>query len=129
MNGELGDFEDTPTRSEPADFGGGESSGVQDLLNGETGDMEDNDTNETVADEAQAKDDVQTNHNITESADKIRVQTKVKRGTGTRDQDEINVKVKGDQPQEVVDKLNETIALLQDTTTDLRQMQADESDE
>jgi len=30
-----------------------------------------------------------TNHNISESADKIRLETKVKRGDGTRDQDEI----------------------------------------
>jgi len=34
-------------------------------------------------------------HTVSESADKIVVKTKVKRGTGTRDEDKIDVKVKG----------------------------------
>jgi hypothetical protein len=62
-------------------------------------------------------------HNISESADKIRVETKVKRGSGTRDQDEIKVKVKGDSPEEVVDKLNMTVSRLMETSETLRQMQ------
>lgn len=62
-------------------------------------------------------------HTVNESADKIRVKTKVKRGTGTRDQDEIEVKVKGDNPEEVVTKLNQTVAQLQETSDTLRQMQ------
>jgi len=64
-------------------------------------------------------------HNINESADKIRVQTKVKRGSGTRDEDRIEVKVKGNNPTEVVEKLNETVAQLQDTADTLREMQPD----
>jgi len=32
-------------------------------------------------------DDADTNHNLNESADKIRLSVKLKRGTGTRDQD------------------------------------------
>jgi hypothetical protein len=62
-------------------------------------------------------------HNVNESADKIRVQTKVKRGNGTRDEDRIEVKVKGDDPSEVVAKLNETVAQLQETADTLRGMQ------
>jgi hypothetical protein len=61
--------------------------------------------------------------NVTESADKIRVETKVKRGSGTRDQDELKVKVKGDNPAEVVDKLNETVSRLQETADSVRALQ------
>lgn len=62
-------------------------------------------------------------HTVNESADKIRVETQVKRGEGTRDEDRIKVKGKGDDPTEVVEKLNETVAQLQDTANDLRNMQ------
>lgn len=67
-------------------------------------------------------------HTVSESADKIRVKTKVKRGSGTRDQDEIEVKVKGDNPEDVVTKLNQTVAQLQETSDTLRAMQP-ENDE
>jgi len=67
-------------------------------------------------------------HNVSESADKIRVDTKVKRGTGTRDQDTIKVQVKGDNPTEVVEKLNATVEKLQDTAQNLRNTQP-ENDE
>ena len=62
-------------------------------------------------------------HTVNESADKIRVETKVKRGSGTRDQDEIKVKIKGDDATEVVEKLNNTVDLLQETSDTLRAMQ------
>jgi hypothetical protein len=62
-------------------------------------------------------------HNINESADKIRVETQVKRGEGTRDEDRIKVKVKGDTPKEVVDKLNSTLVRLHETSDELRGMQ------
>jgi hypothetical protein len=68
-------------------------------------------------------------HNVNESADKIRVETQVKRGDGTRDEDRIKVKVKGDDPDEVVDKLNETVARLSDTSETLREMQPGENDD
>jgi hypothetical protein len=64
-----------------------------------------------------------TERRITESADKIRVETKVKRGTGTRDQDELKVKVKGDDPDEVVDRLNATIQNLRETADTVREIQ------
>jgi len=66
--------------------------------------------------------------NISESADKIRVETKVKRGSGTRDQDSIKVKVKGDDPVEVVESLNETVARLHNTADDLRALQPEGSE-
>jgi len=67
--------------------------------------------------------------NISESADKIRVETKVKRGSGTRDQDELKVKVKGDDPDDVVEKLNATIANLHETANDVRGLQPGEDNE
>lgn len=69
------------------------------------------------------------NHQVNESADKIRVETQVKRGGGTRDEDRIKVKIKGDDPAEVVEKLNETVAQLQETADTLREMQPSENNE
>lgn len=69
-----------------------------------------------------------TTHTVNESADKIRVETKVKRGSGTRDQDEIKVKIKGDDAEEVVEKLNNTVELLQETSDTLRAMQPEVDD-
>lgn len=62
---------------------------------------------------------------INESADKVRVKTQVKRGSGTRDQDTVEVKVKGSNPEVVVEKLNQTVTLLTDTTQTLRDIQPD----
>lgn len=50
-----------------------------------------------------------TRHTLNESADKIVLNTKIKRGEGTRDQDEIKIKVKGDDPEEAAQKLHETV--------------------
>lgn len=69
-------------------------------------------------------DDEHVQRNISESADKIRVETQVKRGSGTRDEDRIKVKIKGDQPKEVVDKLNDTVDLLRSTADNLRDLRA-----
>lgn len=66
---------------------------------------------------------------ITESADKIRIETKIKRGSGTRDQDTLKVKVKGDDPEETVEKLNETLARLQETAGEVRDIQPEVSDD
>ena len=46
---------------------------------------------------------------INESADKIVLKTKVKRGTGTRDEDKLDVKVKGDDPAMTVEKLSHVL--------------------
>jgi len=67
-------------------------------------------------------------HTVNESADKIQAETKVKRGTGTRDQDTIKVKVKGDSPEEVVEKLNSTVELLNDTAQTVRSMQPEDTE-
>jgi hypothetical protein len=68
--------------------------------------------------------DRRTEHRISESADKLTLTTKVKRGSGTRDEDRIKIKVKGDDPDEVVAKLEQTVANLQTTTDDLRDLRA-----
>ena len=54
-------------------------------------------------------DDHDTTHHVNESADKITLTTKVKRGTDTRDQDTVKVKIKGDDPIETVGRLNEVL--------------------
>ena len=64
-----------------------------------------------------------TDHRINESADKIVLKAEVKRGSGTRDQDKIKVKVKSDDPIEAVEKLNECIDQLNDSATSLRNIQ------
>lgn len=59
-------------------------------------------------------DDVtETNHNLNESADKIRLSTKLKRGTGTRDQDTHTLKARGETPAEAADNLSEVLAELE----------------
>lgn len=60
---------------------------------------------------------------INESADKIRVETKVKRGSGTRDQDTIKVVIKSDDPDDAVDKLNATVDRLRETADTVRGIQ------
>ena len=70
-----------------------------------------------------------TKHTVSESADKIVVTTNTKRGTGTRDEDKIRVKVKGDDPEAVVKKLNATLRNIHDTTAnELREMQPEVED-
>lgn len=66
--------------------------------------------------------------NISESADKIRVETKLKRGSATRDQDELKVKIKGNDPDDVVAKLNATIANLHETADEMRDLQPEAGD-
>ena len=67
--------------------------------------------------------DENISRHINESADKLVLTTKVKRGSGTRDQDEIKVKVKGDDPKKAVTKLNETVIRLRGTAETLRSTQ------
>ena len=117
---DLGDFNPDPaegpnpepTRSEPADFGGGESTGVQDLLGGDdTADESDMPTEPQRLEETMQE--TETTHTVNESADKIVLTTNVKRGTGTRDEDKIRVKVKGEKPQITAAKLADTLAALE----------------
>jgi len=62
-------------------------------------------------------------HHVNESADKIVVKTKLTRGEGTRDQDKIDVKIKGNDPETVVDQLNATVARLTETADNVRAIQ------
>jgi hypothetical protein len=73
--------------------------------------------------------DRRTEHRISESADKLTLTTKVKRGSGTRDEDRIKVKVKGDDPDEVVAKLEQTVVNLKRTSNYLRDLRAGDDDE
>ena len=59
-------------------------------------------------------DDIDTRRTISESADKITLKTNVKRGTGTRDQDKLSVKIKGDDPDETAKRMADTLAALQE---------------
>ena len=70
-----------------------------------------------------------TKHTVSESADKIQVNTELKRGSGTRDEDKVKVRVKGDDPDEVVAKLNATIENLTETHDNLRQIQPEVGEE
>ena len=54
-----------------------------------------------------------TTHTVNESADKITLTTKVKRGNATRDQDEIRLKVKGENPEDTAAKLAQTLDALE----------------
>lgn len=64
-----------------------------------------------------------TTHHVNESADKIRLKTKLTRGTDTRDQETIEVVVKGDDPDEAVDQLDATLAKLASTAVKVRGIQ------
>jgi len=66
---------------------------------------------------------------VRESADKIRVETQVKRGNGTRDEDRIKVKVRGDDPDDVVAQLNATVANLRETADAVRSIQPESEDD
>jgi len=72
-------------------------------------------------------DNTDRRHNVSESADKIELHTKVKRGTGTRDQDTVKVKVKGDDPDDAAAKLAATLDALdaEGVTDTLRNTQPD----
>lgn len=72
-----------------------------------------------------------SDHEITETADKIRIQTKIKRGTGTRDQDTHNLKVRGRTPEEVARRMEVTISELEerDVFETVREIQEEGDDE
>jgi len=55
----------------------------------------------------------ETNHNINERHDKIRLKTQVKRGSGTRDQDTHDIKVRGETPAEAAENLSDALAELE----------------
>jgi len=69
--------------------------------------------------------------NINESADKIVFKCKTTRGTGTRNQDKGTLKVKGDEPEDVAQRVAETLDALEDEDVHdkLRSLQPEASDE
>jgi len=73
----------------------------------------------------------QTTHHVNESADKVILTTKIKRGEGTRDEDRIKVKVKADDPEEAANKLHATVLAVGDnqTVTALRGTQPTTNDD
>ena len=70
-------------------------------------------------------------HTVSESADKIVLKTNVKRGRGTRDQDKIDVKIKGSNPEDTAAKLRATLDALEEQgiASTLRETQPGENDE
>jgi len=59
----------------------------------------------------------ETNHNLNESAHTVRLETQVKRGEGTRDEDRIKIKVRGDDPESAAEKLHATVVAVGDNNT------------
>ena len=59
-------------------------------------------------------DSIETRKNLNESADKIRVNLSLKRGTGTRDQDSYDLKARGETPEEAAEAFSDTVAELED---------------
>jgi len=55
-----------------------------------------------------------TNHNLNESADKIRLSIDLTRGTGTRDQEKHKLKARGETPEEAAENLSDALAELED---------------
>ena len=69
-------------------------------------------------------------HTVSESADKIVLKTNVKRGSGTRDQDKIDVKIKGSDAEDTAAKLADTLDALEaeGIASTLRETQPGEND-
>ena len=69
-------------------------------------------------------------HTVSESADKIVLKTNVKRGSGTRDQDKIDVKIKGSDPEDTAAKLANTLDALEEQgiASTLRETQPGDSE-
>ena len=71
--------------------------------------------NDTKRPEAQYTDVRKT---VSESEDKVVLKHKSKRGTGTRDEDKFDCKVKGDDPDEVADKMLRLLERIEGTDED-----------
>jgi len=94
------------------------------------GDFDPDGGSNTDTDE-QADSHTDTQHTVSESADKIVLKADVKRGNGTRDQDKINVKCKGNDPADTAAKLADTLDALaaEGVATTLRETQPEDNDE
>ena len=56
----------------------------------------------------------ETRHNVNESHDKIRLETDVTRGEGTRDQEKHKLKARGETPEEAAEALSDALAELEE---------------
>lgn len=54
-----------------------------------------------------------TQHNVKESHDKIRLETDIMRGTGTRDQEKHKIKARGETPVKAAEDLSEALQKLE----------------
>jgi hypothetical protein len=136
---DLGNFEEETGITPPGEDEEGEQE-----VEGSPSTVEEPTTTEEKYDDAPGDDDVphtfedaeddednydETRLNVNKSADSIRVTWKCKRGTGTRDQDEFDVKVRGDDAEEV----NEQLSAVQERVAEMmdiaREIQPDEEDE
>lgn len=79
--------------------------------------MTENDDTNTNADDEQRAPLTDVRKNINESAHPIRLKTKIKRGEDTRDQDEVEVKVRGDDPEETAQTLHDTVTAIREHGT------------
>ena len=66
---------------------------------------------------------------IAESGQPIKLKTKIRRGTGTRDQDDIEVSVSGSDPATTAADLKETIQELEGLEDTLRSKQPTENED
>jgi hypothetical protein len=53
-------------------------------------------------------------HNVNESHDKLRLETDITRGTGTRDQEKHKLKARGETPEEAAKNLSEALKELEE---------------
>lgn len=76
-------------------------------------------------------DSIETDHNLNESFDKVRIKTQIKRGEGTRDQDTHDIKVRAPTSVEAAEALSNVIAELErhDVFGRVRALQPDVDDE
>jgi hypothetical protein len=69
-------------------------------------------------------------HVVRESSDKLRVETKITRGNGTRDQEATKLKARGETPEEVAEMFDETLSELEgrDVFARLREIEQGDTD-
>ena len=58
--------------------------------------------------------DDERRHNVNESHDKIRLETDLTRGTGTRDQEKHKLKARGETPEDAAEALSDALAELEE---------------
>lgn len=67
--------------------------------------------------------DGETEHHVSESLDKYKATAKLVRGTEPRDKDTITLKAKGDDPEQVVEDIEEMVRQAEETAFEARNTQ------